>query len=311
MSDKYNKELSIEVLVGFFMFVILIALFFFTVVLSRERWWSHIRYPLTVRFSEVSGLRKGDNVFFRGVKVGVVKSLLLENNHVVLHADLDSPVQFREGYKVEVVATSMLGGKQLRIDDGPLNAPALPDGAEIVGASSSDLLDELRVAVSGFREMIDQVSQGEGTLGKLLKDESAYNDLKAILTNLRDVSEKLAAGEGTIGKLLNDETVYADLQSTTANLKEVSTRLANGEGTLGKLLSSDDQLYQDLSASMTNLRGITDKIGSHEGTLGKLVNDDEIYIEAQKLLSELRAAVDDMRETSPVTTFSTILFGAF
>ena len=96
-----------------------------------------------------------------------------------------------------------------------------------------------------------------------------------------------------------------------SNLQEVSGRLANGEGTLGKLLAKDDQLYQDISATMTNLRTITDKVGSGEGTLGKLVNDDAIYVEAQKLLKELRAAIDDMRETSPVTTFSTVLFGAF
>ena len=96
-----------------------------------------------------------------------------------------------------------------------------------------------------------------------------------------------------------------------ANLQDVSERLANGEGTLGKLLSEDNKLYQDLTGSMENLRNITGKIGSNEGTLGKLINDDEMYVEAQKLLGELRAAIDDMRETSPVTTFSTIFFGAF
>ncbi|MCU0858113.1 MAG: MlaD family protein [Pontiellaceae bacterium] len=311
MSDKYNKELSIEVLVGFFMFVILVALFFFTVVLSREKWWSAIKYPLTVHFNEVNGLRKGDNVFFRGMKVGVVKSLQLENNQVVLRADLDSPVKFREGYKVEVVATSMLGGKQLRIDEGPADAPVLPEGTMLAGTAPIDILDELGRVVLDFRKITDQISRGEGTLGKLIYDDAMYNGLQETISNLRTVSDKLAKGEGTLGRLLNEETVYNDLHSTVANLKEVSARLANGEGTLGKLLSGDDQLYQDLTASLTNFRTITDKIGSNEGTLGKLVNDDAIYVEAQKLLGELRAAIDDMRETSPVTTFSTIFFGAF
>ncbi len=93
---------------------------------------------------------------------------------------------------------------------------------------------------------------------------------------------------------------------TMLDLKPIIT-----EGKNGKLLSTDEKLYQDLSASVANIRSITDKVGSGEGTLGRLVNDDEIYTEAQKLLAELRAAIDDMRETSPVTTFSTVLFGAF
>ena len=286
MSDKYNKDLSIEVLVGFFMFIILIALGVFTIILSRQNFFQK-SYPLAVSFDQVSGLREGDNVFLRGMKVGVVKETMLADHHVVVRANLDVPIQFREGYKVEVVASSMLGGKQLKVDEGPLSAPILPEDAAIIGTNPTDILEELGAAVAGIREMTDTISAGEGTIGKLIK------------------------GDGTIGKLINDEAVYNDLQSTMSNLKDVSGRLANGEGTLGKLLSKDDQLYQDLSVSMSNLRGITDKIESGNGTLGKLVNDDQIYVEAQKLLGELRAAIDDMRETSPVTTFSTVFFGAF
>ena len=303
MSDKYHKDLSIEVLVGFFMFIILIALGIFTIVLSRQNMFKKT-YPVAVSFDRISGLREGDNVFLRGMKVGVVKSTVLDNNHVVVRADLDVPVEFRKGYKVEVVASSMLGGKQLKINEGPLDAPPIPEDAEIAGTAPTDILEELGAAVAGIREMTDQISEGKGTLGKLIQDDALYN-------NLRDVSDKLAKGEGTLGKLINDDTVYTDLQSTMTNLKDISARLANGEGTIGKLLSEDDTLYQDLSASMTNLREITGKIGSGDGTLGKLINDDEIYVEAQKLLGELRAAIDDMRETSPVTTFSTIFFGAF
>ena len=310
MTDKYNKDLSIEVLVGFFMFIILIALGVFTIILSRQNFLQK-KYPVAVAFGEVSGLRDGDNVFLRGMKVGVVKETALKDNQVIVRADLDVPVQFREGYKVEVVASSMLGGKQLKIEEGPLSALPLPEGSRIAGTEPTDILEELGAAVAGIRIMIDQVSSGKGTLGKLINEDAVYDSLQETLANLRDVSSKLVKGEGTVGKLLNDETVYADLQSTMSNLKDVSGRLANGEGTLGKLLSKDDQLYQDISATMTNLRTITDKVGSGEGTLGKLVNDDHIYVEAEKLLGELRAAIDDMRETSPVTTFSTVLFGAF
>ena len=310
MSDKYNKDLSIEVLVGFFMFIILIALGVFTIILSRQNFFQK-SYPLAVSFDQVSGLREGDNVFLRGMKVGVVKETMLADHHVVVRANLDVPIQFRQGYKVEVVASSMLGGKQLKVDEGPLSAPILPEDAAIIGTNPTDILEELGAAVAGIREMTDKISAGEGTIGKLINDETVYNNLQETMTNLRDVSDKLVKGDGTIGKLINDEAVYNDLQSTMSNLKDVSGRLANGEGTLGKLLSKDDQLYQDLSASMSNLRGITDKIESGNGTLGKLVNDDQIYVEAQKLLGELRAAIDDMRETSPVTTFSTVFFGAF
>lgn len=165
----------------------------------------------------------------------------------------------------------------MKIYEGPSGAVSLPSSEEIRGEIPIDILDELGVAVTGIREM----------------------------------SEKVSEGEGTLGKLLTDETVYEELRQMTENLNQVSERLVSGESTLGKLLSKDDQLYQDIQASAANIQSITAKIDEGGGTLGKLVEDDQLYVEAQKLLEELRAAIDDMRETSPVTTFSTIFFGAF
>lgn len=310
MPDKYKKDLSIEVLVGMFMFTVLIALGIFTIVLSRQNFFQE-KYPVEVVFSEVGGLREGDNVFLRGTKVGVVKATYLENNHVVVKSDLDVPVEFRRGYKVEVAASSMLGGKIMKIFEGPLHAPALPPNTVIEGSDPIDILEELGAAVSEFKEMTRKVSDGEGTLGRLLSDDEMYESLKSMIGNLNDVSLKLSNGDGTIGKLINDPAVYNDVQNVVSNLSSVSERLVNGQGTLGKLLSEDDTLYDDVAGAAANIRSITGQIEAGEGTLGKLVTDDELYTEAQMLLEELRAAIDDLRETSPVTTFSSVVFGAF
>ncbi len=276
MSDKYKKDISIEVLVGLFTFVILIALGVFTIVLSRQNFLQET-YPIEVQFENVGGLRNGDHVFLRGTQVGVIKTTLLQGNHVLVRTDLDVPVRFREGYKVEVVAASMLGGKMLRIFEGPLDGTLIAKGRVIRGELPIDILDELSVAVAGLRDMTEEVASGEGTLGKLIQDEEMYNEMKGMLENLKQVSE----------------------------------RLVNGEGTLGKLLSKDDVLYQDIQDSAANIKNLTAKINEGKGTLGKLVEDDQLYLEAQKLLEELRAAIDDMRETSPVTTFGSVVFGAF
>lgn len=309
MPNKYKNDLSIEVLVGFFMFIILIALGVFTIVLSRQNFLKD-HYPIEVVFDEVGGLREGDNVFLRGTQVGVVKAMLLRDNHVEVVAQLDMPVQFREGYKVEVVASSMLGGKIMKIYEGPLAATPISPDTVIAGATPIDILEELGSAIATVKGMTEDLAGGKGTLGKLMVDDAVYNDFKEMMDNLNGVSSKLAKGEGTIGKLLQDDSVFKNLDSTVANLSEVSERLVNGEGTLGKLLSKDDQLYTDIRQSASNIRKITDKIEAGGGTLGRLVEDDEIYVEAQKLLEELRAAIDDMRETSPVTTFGSVLFGA-
>ncbi len=276
MPDRHKNDLNIEIIVGLFTFIVLIALGVFTIVLSRQNFLQK-KYPIEVTFENVSGLREGDHVLLRGTQVGVVKSTHLENNHVIVRSDLEVPVRFRDGYKVEVVASSMLGGKVLKLYEGPLEAMIISPEQDIRGELPIDILDELSVAVAEIKKMTENVAAGEGTLGKLLKDEDMYDQAKEML----------------------------------ANLKQVSEGLVNGEGTLGKLLSKDDVLYQDIQNSAENIRSLTAKINEGEGTLGRLVEDDQLYVEAQKLLEELRAAIDDLRETSPVTTFGSVVFGAF
>jgi len=311
MPDKYKKDISIEVLVGLFMFTILIALGVFTIVLSRQNFLQK-KYPITVVFDEVGGLREGDRVFLRGTQVGVVDSTHLENNHVLVQSDLKVAIQFREGYRVEVVAASMLGGKALKLYEGPLRADPLSPDTVIRGEPPIDILEELGIAAVGLRGMADEVAAGKGTLGKLINDEEMYAQMKSMMANLNQITECLLHGEGTIGKLLSkDDDTYEQINEMVANLNQVSERLASGEGTLGKLLSKNDQLYQDIQASAASIRGITEKMESGGGTIGRLLEDDQLYVDARELLEELRAAVDDMRETSPVTTFSTIFFGAF
>lgn len=310
MADKYKKDLSIEVLVGLFMFIILIALGVFTIVLSRQNFFQE-KYPLTVLFDQVGGLRQGDQVFLRGTKVGIIKSTYIDGNRVVVQTDLEVPVEFREGYKVQVVASSMLGGKMLKIYEGPLGAEPIPPGTPIVGDEPIDILEELGVAVDGIKDMANNVAAGQGTLGKLISDDTMYEQLQATLENLHEVSDRLVNGKGTVGKLLSeDDTLYQDLKDSLANIRATTAKINEGEGMLGKLIS-DEQLSDDVMASAANLRSITEKIDTGNGTLGKLVEDDQIYMEAQKLLEELRAAIDDMRETSPVTTFSSVFFGSF
>jgi phospholipid/cholesterol/gamma-HCH transport system substrate-binding protein len=114
-----------------------------------------------------------------------------------------------------------------------------------------------------------------------------------------------------VGKLLSDDTVYDDAAIVMANLRNVTDRIAAGEGTVGKLLMEDAAVYDNLDATMVAVRGITESINSGEGTLGKLVRDAKLYDEATLLVEDVRAAIDDLREASPITSFGSVMFGAF
>lgn len=77
------------------------------------------------------------------------------------------------------------------------------------------------------------------------------------MERIKNVSVRLDEGQGTLGKLMKDDKMYDDLGATVANLKLVTDRLAQGEGTLGKL-SADDQLYNDVHGLIKDVRQTVD-----------------------------------------------------
>ncbi|MDF7806750.1 MlaD family protein [Pontiellaceae bacterium B12219] len=308
--NKFTREISVEILVGLFMFTVLIALSIFTIVLSHEKLWSE-SHSYEFVFTEVSGLREGDAVYLRGMNVGRVKQTTLEDNRVHVYVTLDLPVTLRHGYQIDVVDASMLGGKILKIYEGPDDAPVLGENITIIGRKPVDMIQQLGEAVEGLQEMINAVASGQGTLGKLLHDDTMYENMTAISEDLQVVIDKVARGEGTVGKLLNDDSVYDDAAVVMANLRSVTDRIAAGEGTVGKLLMEDSTVYENVDATMVAVRGITESINAGEGTLGKLVRDAKLYDEATLLVEDVRAAIDDLREASPITSFGSVMFGAF
>ena len=327
---KFKKQLFVESMVGLFSFAVIAALFLLTVVLSQDSLFRKER-PMEILFDNAMGLRVGDSVSARGVVVGKVKQIGLKQDGVHVLALLKTPVHLREDYRIEVLPTSVLGGRYLNIHEGTYDAEPMDSPPKLLqGSPSTDLisaatktvediraalndgiLEDFKVTMAQVRKIAVKLGEGEGTLGKLINDDAVYGDVQQIAANLKDVSERLAKGEGTLGKLMNDGRLYDDAQSVAANLKDVSDRLNKGEGTLGRLLAEDDQVYEDLAATIASFRKMSESIEKGEGTIGKLVSDEALYLEFQSLLREGRAAVDDFRETTPVTTFTSIFFGAF
>jgi phospholipid/cholesterol/gamma-HCH transport system substrate-binding protein len=248
----------------------------------------------------------------------------VEHGKVLVTLTLRENLPLHRDCKISVQPSSVLGGRYIAIIPGSESEPLVPldeiiqglpsvdfigEAAEAVKAvrkalESGGVLDNLEETMSNLRNITDDIDAGKGTIGKLVKDEELYN-------SIRDITAKINDGQGTLGKLVNDDTVYQDLQKIADDLKDVSGRLAAGKGTIGKLLSEDDAFYNDLSAAAKGFREMGENISKGEGTLGRLAKDDELYEQATKLFEELRATIDDIRETSPVTSFTSVFFGAF
>jgi phospholipid/cholesterol/gamma-HCH transport system substrate-binding protein len=72
---------------------------------------------------------------------------------------------------------------------------------------------EAKTFMANAQSIIDQVKAGKGAIGTLVFDQKAGDDLKATIATIRTVSDKISRGEGTLGKLLNDDSMMRDAQA--------------------------------------------------------------------------------------------------
>jgi len=317
MSLKKNKEVFSEVIVGTFMVAVLGLLVYFTIIISGvEVFNGKSRAPVTVHFQDVGGLKVRDSVVLRGMTVGSVSDMRLDNSGVTITLQIQQTVKFREGYTISVNSGSLLGGNYLLIEEG--SGAEVPKGTVLTGetpnnwmrdlgeivaklkeATAGDhlksIVTNLEAAVGAIKVTATRVEEGKGTLGKLLsEDMSLYNDLSNTVANLKSVTAKIDTGGNSLGRLINDDGgVYTDLRDAITNLKSISGRLEKGEGTIGKLLSSDDTIYRDLQETMERIKNVAVRLDNGEGSLGKLMKDDnKVYNDLDATVANLKLVTD-------------------
>jgi phospholipid/cholesterol/gamma-HCH transport system substrate-binding protein len=94
-----------------------------------------------------------------------------------------------------------------------INDPKLHDELVATIADIKTSAEQAKTFMANAQSIIDQVKQGKGAVGALVFDQKAGDDIKTSIANLRAVSDKLAKGEGTLGKLLNDDSMLRDAQA--------------------------------------------------------------------------------------------------
>jgi len=182
---------------------------------------------------------------------------------------------------------------------------------------------------------IDNFNQFSSQLNSLAKDaKETVQKAKDAFARVEEIGDKVKKGEGTLGKLITDETIYQDAKKTVETAKEaaesakqavealknISEMIERGEGTLGKLIK-DESLYQDARElvqstketmqsakdAIQSVKGITEKVEKGEGTLGKLVNDDKLMKEAEKTMKRVQKAAEGIEEQTPITVLGTLI----
>jgi phospholipid/cholesterol/gamma-HCH transport system substrate-binding protein len=263
-------------------------------MLSEGRLFREDVYELIGRFEDVQTLRAGDEVRMAGVRIGRVGETRLEEGKALAVLEIQPQVQIAKDSVATIAMAGVLGGQYISIEAGNFTKGVLQHSNEIATRPTTDLNEIIeRLAQAGDRleNVFVQVSQSI---------EENRDALRHTVANIETVSQKIVQGEGTLGRLIADDTAYKEIQHLTTNLREVSDKLAAGEGTLGRLIA-DDTAYKELQRITTNLGEISDKLAAGEGTLGRLLTDETLHHDIQAIIEKAERTIDGLGEQGPIT----------
>lgn len=133
-------------------------------------------------------------------------------------------------------------GKLINDDELYNKAIAAVDNLNKSTADLKPLFDDARLTLDGAKQTIAGINRGEGSLGKLLKDEKLYSETTGAMTNLREILQKINQGQGSVGQLVNDETFFNNAKMTLQKVEKATEGLED-QGPLSVLGIAVNSLF--------------------------------------------------------------------
>ncbi len=262
-------------------------------------------------------------------KVETIKLDSAQNKvRVTMRLNADAPVKTDSVARIQFAG--LMGQNFVSLDFGSDKAPLAAEGTQLATVEQPDLgaimqkLDNVATGIENVTKSFsgDKIDSLFGPFIAFMKDNRA--PLTATISNLQATSAQIAAGEGTVGKMIFDDSLYTTALTTVSNLqaagdeikaaiseaREIVAQIDSGQGTIGKLVK-EDALYTETTASMTNLKEILQKINQGQGTIGKLVNEQEFYKNAKLTLQKVDKATEGLEDQGPLSVLGILANNLF
>lgn len=304
-------KLGVLVILGTAIFVTVIYL-----IGSQQNLFSK-NITINAKFSNISGLLAGNNVRYAGVDVGKVKTITLLNDSVINVAMTVSEkmaVHIKKNAVATVASDGLVGNMVVNIMPGKGEASKIENGDTIESAAQSsteEILNTLNSAADNAAYLIVQlhdilrsVKQGQGTLGMLINDSIAAQDMKLTFSNLNQSSLKAHQTIDEINSLVKSVDLNKGVAGVILNDSLQANKLKN-------VISNLEQSTQDLKRMSYNLNQALDDIKEGEGAINYLAKDKEFVENLDKTIKNLNEGTDKFNQNMEALKHNFLTRGYF
>jgi len=138
------KKMNLEMIVGLFLLAGFACFSYLAVKMGDIKMFQNETYPVTARFTSISGLKEGSIVELAGVNVGKVSQIELDpgDYEAVVHLDIDKSVKLQDDSIASIRTAGIIGDKYIKLTPGGSDM-ILGAGDEIEETEPSISLEEL------------------------------------------------------------------------------------------------------------------------------------------------------------------------
>jgi phospholipid/cholesterol/gamma-HCH transport system substrate-binding protein len=300
-------------LVGLFLFVGLAILGLLILRFGNVKRGDVARYPLTISFTDATGLLKGTDVRLGGAVIGSVQALPRLNatfDRVLVDVEINEGIGIPRNAEISTAGAGLLGDKYVSImvpaGTEPEKTGYFKAGETIEGISAGSL--------ASLQMKVEDLSLKAGNAlgdvqGAIVRISSAVDEFEKVARNVNVAVTKFNDG------ILAEENL-ASLRQSMQNLEKTSANFASASEKLGPTLDKGAKLFDEVDATLGEIKGVfaevkpvagklqegVGKIGAAaesvnrgvkrltegDGVLPALVNDRSLADEVRALAENLR-----------------------
>ena len=312
---------SRAVIVGIFILIGIAILVVTILTLGGQRKTFQKSIVIRAVFDDISGLQKGNNIWFSGVKIGTVKKISFYGRSQVevdMSIEENAREYIRKNAKARISSEGLIGNRIIAIDPGASNSPAIESG-DMIGVEKAVNSDEMMNTLQSnnknlleitndFKVVSRGIAQGKGTAGRLLADDRLINELQATMAMLRKASsnaQRISSSVADYASRLNRKgTLASDLVTDTvvfARLKATATQMQEVSATANSVVNNLNNATNGLNTSLNN----------RNTPVGMLLHDEDAAADIRVTLRNLQTGSQKLDDDLEALQHNFLLRGFF
>ncbi len=266
-SSNFKLRLGLFVIAGFVLFSIGIFL------IGQQKNLFNPIFRLNTSFKNISGLQVGNTIRYLGINVGTVESIKITNDTTVMVGMIiqKSIQEFvKTDCQVTIGSEGIIGDRVLVITQSATDAPSVeneqfltsiePVEMDAIFVSLSTSAKNAEVITKQLAEVMININQGNGTLGRLIQDSTIAEDISEIIVNLKQSSSDIVDNMAIV--MVSLEETASNLLTGSGQIAEIVTNVNQGEGTIGRLIQ-DTVIAENINQTIIHLKGSSKSLDEH------------------------------------------------